>query len=224
MSSSHSASPVKELSDHQRKELLQVLLTEYTSLRAEAQHDDTHQIELVMVSFSALVALITAAATFSSRIPQNIEIFFFFIALPCLVMFLGLLWIDLIYRRTRFGGYTKRLENKINALLPDGPENWKAMEWEHWIQDLEDGTGFFNTTRFFRGYIISGSWLTAPVLIGASYFLLADVPFADCLATVLHMAYIHWPAVIFMAAIYMIYYILFYKYLKKITAFPQKVP
>ena len=75
-----------------------------------------------MISFSALAALIAAAATFSAAIPENIEIFFFFLALPCLVMFLGLLWIDLIYRRTRFGCYTKCLENKINALVPKGRE------------------------------------------------------------------------------------------------------
>lgn len=42
--SSPSPAPPAELTEPQHKELLQVLLTEYTSLRAEAQHDDTHQI------------------------------------------------------------------------------------------------------------------------------------------------------------------------------------
>ena len=42
--SSPSPAPPAELTEQQHKELLQVLLTEYTSLRAEAQHDDTHQI------------------------------------------------------------------------------------------------------------------------------------------------------------------------------------
>lgn len=222
--SSPSPAPPAELTEQQHKELLQVLLTEYTTLRAEAQHNETHQIELAMISFSALAALIAAAATFSAAIPENIEIFFFFLALPCLVMFLGLLWIDLIYRRTRFGCYTKCLENKINALVPQGPGGWKSIEFEHWIQDLEDGTGFFNTTRFFRGYIISGSWLAAPLLIMASYFLLSEVPPGDCWDAVLSLAAANWLATIFMAAVYGIYYLLFFQYLKKIIAFPEKVP
>ena len=79
--SSPSPAPPAELTEQQHKELLQVLLTEYTSLRAGAQLNDAHQIELAMISFSALAALIAAAATFSAAIPENIEIFFFF--WPC---------------------------------------------------------------------------------------------------------------------------------------------
>lgn len=104
-----------------------------------------------------------------------------------------------------------------------GPGGWKSIEFEHWIQDLEDGTGFFNTTRFFRGYIISGSWLAAPLLIMASYFLLSEAPPGDCWDAVLGLAAANWLATIFMAAVYGIY-LLFFQYLKKIIAFPEKIP
>lgn len=206
------------------EDTLQALLTEYSCLRTEAQQDDTHQIQLVTISFSALVALAAAAATLSDNIPEKVGLFFFLILLPCLVMFLGLLWIDLIYRRTRFGCYTKRLENKINALLQEKTSFQPIMEWEHWIQDLEDGKGFFRTTRFFRGYIVSGSWLISPLLVTTSYILMAEGPVFQTLSRIFSVALTFWPLTLFMAAVYGVYYGLFYIYLKKITGFPHLVP
>ena len=79
--SSPSPAPPAELTEQQHKELLQVLLTEYTTLRAEAQHNETHQIELAMISFSALAALIAAAATFPRQSPRISKFSFSF--WPC---------------------------------------------------------------------------------------------------------------------------------------------
>lgn len=140
-------------------------------------------------------------------------------------MFMGLLWIDLIYRRTRFGCYTKILENKINGLLrqnQDAPD--KILGWEHWIQDLEDGTGFFNVTRFFRGYVISGSWLIARFLVMGTYLLLAEGTFFQTLSHISAKACVFWPISLFMGIIYLIYFFFFVTYLKKIVDFPKLVP
>ena len=196
---------------------LKILLTEYSCLREEAQHDDTHQIQLVAITFSALVAIIAAVASLQSKIQiqSNAIRFIVFILLPCLIMFLGLLWIDLIYRRTRFGSYTKILESKINWFVKESCYG-KIMGWEHWIAGLEDGTGFFNTTRFFRGYIISGSWLAAPILIAGSYFLLVDNDFMDEAAVIFNLAVEYWYVSVFMIMVYCIYYLFFIKYLIKI--------
>lgn len=208
-----------------RQETLQALLTEYSCLREEAQHDDTHQIQLVTIVFSTLAALIGVPAVFDTKIPRDLNLFLFFVVLPCLVMFMGLLWIDLIYRRTRFGCYTKILENKINALLRNNKEDeLSIMEWEHWIQRLEDGTGFFNVTRFFRGYIVSGSWLISPILVMGAYVILDKGPFFMTIKGIWHMCRVYWPITAFMALIYLIYYGIFVIYLKKITEFPNKVP
>ena len=215
--------PLSENKLHE--ETFQALLTEYSCLRAEAQHDDTHQIELVTITFSALVALVAAAAAFQKAIPQNVGIFLSFVAFPCLVMFMGLLWIDLIYRRTRFGGYTKKLENKINALLKQNQDSSdKIMEWEHWTQDLEDGTGFFHVTRYFRGYIVSGSWLIAPFLVMGPYLLLAEGSPSEAFSLVCTKARAYFPVTLFMLVIYAIYFIFFYLYLKKIKNFPKQIP
>ena len=59
--------PMPEPGDPFHQELLQAMLTEYSSLREEAQHDDTHQIQLVTISFSTLVALVSAAAVFGGH-------------------------------------------------------------------------------------------------------------------------------------------------------------
>ena len=205
--------------DNEIDRALKTLLTEYSCLREEAQHDDTHQIQLVATTFSALVAIIAAAASFQSKIQIRSDAvrFIAFILLPCLIMFLGLLWIDLIYRRTRFGSYTKILESKINALIDVGFCNGKIMDWEHWIAGLEDDKGFFDVTRFFRGYIVSGSWLIAPALITGAYFMLAGG--VGEIAEILHLAVEYWFVTLFMAAVYVIYYLFFIKYLIKIMRF-----
>ena len=162
----HSAPPDRCAGEDLQKETLQALLTEYSCLREEAQHDDTHQIQLVTITFSTLIAIAGAAAAFFSGLPERVSVFLSFVALPCLAMFMGLLWIDLIYRRNRFGCYTKLLENKINALLqPTAQASRKFMEWEHWIQSLEESSGSLGQARFFRGYIVTGSWIAAPFLI-----------------------------------------------------------
>lgn len=155
--------PPKDLS----QERFQALMTEYASLRAEAQQEDAHQIQLVTVTFSTLAALVSAAAAFHNKIPNRAALFLSFVALPCLTMFMGILWIDLLYRKTRFGAYTKVLENKINRLLSgqplsDLPGGVRVMEWEHWIQELEQSgkkpkgvcgklRAFPNNARYFRG-------------------------------------------------------------------------
>ncbi len=210
------------------QEAFQALMTEYSCLREEAQHDDTHQIQLVTVTFSTLVALVSAAAAFHDVIPHRVILFLSFMALPCLTMFMGLLWIDLIYRRTRFAAYTKMLENKINNLIytqrpSDGPAARHVVDWEHWIQRSEDGTGFFNVTRFYRGYIVSGSWLVAPLLIMGSYFLLSDQPLSAELKRIRELCCTHWFPALFMLAVYVVYYVFFFKLLNRIRKFPGKV-
>lgn len=62
----HSAPPDRCAGEDLQKETLQALLTEYSCLREEAQHDDTHQIQLVTITFSTLIAIAGAAAAFSA--------------------------------------------------------------------------------------------------------------------------------------------------------------
>ena len=100
----HSAPPDRCAGEDLQKETLQALLTEYSCLREEAQHDDTHQIQLVTITFSTLIAIAGAAAAFFSGLPERVSVFLSFVALPCLAMFMGLLWIDLIYRLHQTAG------------------------------------------------------------------------------------------------------------------------
>ncbi|EOS65409.1 hypothetical protein [Oscillibacter sp. 1-3] len=205
------------------KEALQALLTEYSSLREEAQHDDTHQIQLVTITFSTLAAAAGAAAALFSEVPEKTSVFFAFVVLPCLAMFMGLLWIDLIYRRTRFGCYTRLLEDKINALLqPNAQPPQQFMAWEHWLQALEEESGSFGQTRFFRGCIVTGSWVAAPFLIMAAYFLLEDGPFFAALERVHGICRTYWPVTIFMLAVYAIYFSLYFMFVRRILQFPSR--
>lgn len=220
----HSAPPDRCAGEDLQKETLQALLTEYSCLREEAQHDDTHQIQLVTITFSTLIAIAGAAAAFFSGLPERVSVFLSFVALPCLAMFMGLLWIDLIYRRNRFGCYTKLLENKINALLqPTAQASRKFMEWEHWIQSLEESSGSLGQARFFRGYIVTGSWIAAPFLIMGTYFLLEDDPFSVTLERFHSICRTYWPVTVFMLAVYAVYLSFYFMFVRRIRQFSSNV-
>lgn len=195
----------------------QAMMTEYTSLREEAQHDDTHQIELVTIAFSTLTALIGAAAAFQDIIPPQAALFLSFVVLPCLTMFLGLLWIDLVYRRTRFAAYTRAMENKINLYLNStGPADQRVVAWEHWLQTLKPIKGILPAPRFFRGYVLSGSWIVAPFLFAGAYFILSGQSFCQCVDEFKTLIHTHWLVSSFMALIGIIYYWLFSTYIREI--------
>ncbi len=208
------------------KERLQALLTEYSCLRAEAQHEDTHQIQLVALTFTMLGVAVTATATcseeFLTLLSKEICLFLFIIVFPFLIMFMGLIWIDLIYRRVRFGVYTIKLENKINRLLRVEAGN-EAMEWEHWIKKLDNGrkidgiSNFFNLTGFFRGYVISGCWLSAPLLIIWLYFIFTGYPLLEELKEIYQISCNNRPLSAVTIFVYAVYYFLFMKYIKRIT-------
>lgn len=208
-----------------RQETLQALLAEYSCLRAEAQHDDSHQIQLATITFSTLVAIAGVAAAFPIRSSERAGVFFCFAALPCLAMFMGLLWIDLIYRRTRFGCYTKVLENKIDRLLePNILAPQRVMEWEHWIRQIESDSALLGNTGYFRGYVVTGSWILAPLLIMGVYFLLEEAPFFAALRRVRVICRAYWPVTLFILAVYIVYFVLYYMFLQKIRRLPLMVP
>lgn len=217
----------EKVSENERNiqtDILQAMLTEYSCLREEAQHDDTHQIQLMTITFSTLTGIAGVAAALFSGLSERISIFFSFVVLPCLAMFMGLLWIDLIYRRTRFGCYTKLLENKINALLqPDARTPEAFMAWEHWLQDLEAEYGAFGQTRFFRGYIVTGSWLAAPFLIMATYFLLEDAPFSVTLERLCGVCRTYWLVTVLMLVVYVIYFSCYFVFVRRIRQLPSRV-
>lgn len=219
-----SSPPDRGAEENLQQEALQALLTEYSCLREEAQHDDTHQIQLVTITFSTLIAIAGAAAAFFNGLPERVSVFLAFVALPCLAMFMGLLWIDLIYRRSRFGCYTKLLENKINALLqPHVQAPRKFMEWEHWIRSLEERSGSLGQTRFFRGYIVTGSWIAAPFLIMGTYFLLEDELFSATLERLHSICRTYWPVTVFMLAVYAIYLSLYFMFVRRIRQLSSRI-
>lgn len=230
-SSQNSSKETEKINLH--KEKLQALLTEYSCLRAEAQHEDTHQIQLVTLTFTVLGVAVTAAATFGKEFLTSLNkemcLFLFIIVLPFLFMFMGLIWIDLIYRRVRFGIYTIKLENKINRLLQVEAGN-EAMEWEHWIKRLDnerkiDGiSNFFNLTSLFRGYVISGCWLSAPLLIIWLYFIFTGNPISEEFKEIYQISCNNCLLSIVTIFVYIVYYFLFIKYIKRIIDFQKSDP
>lgn len=151
---------------------LQALLEEYSSLRQEASQLETNMLTLATTALSLLAAIITAAASIRIiDVPEEFIAFFYYSMLPCICMFFGVSWVNLLYRRSRFGQYLKNQENKINYLLEAD-----MIEWEHWISYLDitsknSLTGYihnFLRANYIYGYLICGGWILLPIILPLS--------------------------------------------------------
>lgn len=204
-------------------EMLQALLTEYSCLRAEVQHDHGQYTQLVTITVSVIIALVSA--TIALRKEAEIVSFILFVLLPCFIMIMGLLWIDSIYRRVRSTCYTKILENKINNLLHgNNLDGERIMEWMYWIERSEDGKGRGTSNRTFRSWIVALGCLAAPFFSILLSFLLAGKPFLDEFTVILELCRTHCPATLFMMVLYIVYFIFFCGYLKVIKTYSNKAP
>lgn len=156
---------------------LDALLREYESLRQEATHCDSTQMSLATSAFGFLTACFTLSGIFA-RSPT--DSFLVYCVLPCFSMFFGLLWIDQLFRRIRFGTYMRRTENKIDLLIPKLESNGtpvRILEFERWISELDDNLPLLRRPRFIYGFILTGTWLIVPVLIPicSQLFLFSEI-------------------------------------------------
>jgi len=156
---------------------LDTLLREYESLRQEATHCDSTQMSLATSAFGFLTACFTLSGIFAKSPTDS---FLVYCVLPCLSMFFGLLWIDQLFRRIRFGTYMRRTENKIDLLIPELKSNGtpvRILEFERWISELDDNLPLFRRPRFIYGFILTGTWLITPVLIPicSQFFLFSEI-------------------------------------------------
>ncbi len=197
---------------------LDVLMREYESLRQESTHCDSTQMSLATTVFGFLAAVFALTQLFEKK--QSTADFLFYAVLPCFAMFFGLLWVDQLYRRVRFGTYLRRTENKIRMLLPDLCSNSVSVpvcEFEHWISALDDHKPFLKRPRFAYGCVLAGTWFLTPILIPASRLLLfsnATFPFS--------YYWSHKIVMILVFAVFLVYYYYLILLIRRINTFSQE--
>ncbi len=165
-------------SDTQKE--IDILLSEFAVLRAESSSLAHSEDSLITTTFSFIAAIIGLNFFFGEGAQENllnttIQISedsskcMILCVCPLLVMFFGCMWMNILYRRIRFGAYLYLIEMDINKYVS---QNSLKVYWEHWIIGIECGRGFFRKTSHFYGYIVFGTWLIAPILLYFSAFSL----------------------------------------------------
>lgn len=152
---------------------LDVLLAEFEALRAESSSLSQSESSLITTTFSFIAAIIGLNFFFGAdaqggyasatiQISEESSQCMVLCICPLLVMFFGCMWMNILYRRIRFGAYLYLIETDINKYVS---QNSLKIYWEHWIIGIEQGRGFFKRTSQFYGYIVFGTWLFAPILL-----------------------------------------------------------
>lgn len=139
------------------QEVLQAMLAEYSELRQEIRNAQSKQTGMISLYVTILAAIFAAAAqiytsvigTVSALSPQVIAAVFIGI-LPLATEFMGVIYLDQVYRQVKLGVYVHIIEQRINKTFPNGKE--LTMNWESWAQDIED-EGFFSKTNNYNYYV-----------------------------------------------------------------------
>lgn len=157
----------------EKNQAVQAMLTEYTALRAEAQMFDSIAIAIATLNFTLLGVIVTLVLKESEASVKLMQWTFYFI-IPCLSMFFGLLWVDQLFRRARFGAYFSYLEEKINAVTNEIRDR---MEWERWNKKRYVKKTFLFKTNQYYGYFVLGSNLALPLVsVGLGRYVLDIIP------------------------------------------------
>lgn len=129
---------------------IDVLLAEFTALKAEESVAEQAQTTIATATFSFISAILGISFIFDRSSEENVAFieeipqfllekqqaaqYIVLIFCPMLIMFFGCLWMREVYSQMRFGAYIYHLESDINYFLED-PHQY--MYFEHWIIEQE---------------------------------------------------------------------------------------
>ena len=125
---------------------LQVLLSEYESLRRESLDTITHRTQIASFGLAAVGALFAGVslARDHGRSPGLVVAVIAF-GVPLIAALVLPMWLGELERKERAGAYLRWLEGRVNELL--GAE---AMAWESWLGTPRDQSG---PGRLFYPYL-----------------------------------------------------------------------
>ena len=143
---------------------IDILLTEYTALKAEQTASEQAQTQIATTLFSFIAGIVSLNFLFQNNSDVSIEASEYMILgfCPLLIFFFGCLWMYQLYCQNRFGAYIYHLETDINK---HRTQNEQKIYYEHWIALQDDGKPFLKRTSRLYGYITLGTWIFSPVLL-----------------------------------------------------------
>lgn len=149
---------------------LNAVLKEYEELRTELRIAFQHQNTMIALIASTLGVLFTVSLNIyisdsfeETHYPLLLALYGAII--PGVIAFLGILWLDQIYRQVKLGTYVSTIERKVNkALGMEGSAEKAAMYWEQWVYNQTKGKSFFLKVNHYQYYYCMGLFALAPIM------------------------------------------------------------
>ena len=128
------------------KEKLEYVFIEYREIRNELRIKQERQFTMISIFISIFGVIFAQCINVIINLDAPMDHdkfiictgFLFFLVLPSISCFFGLLWLDQVYRQFRMLKYGVYLENKINKLANvKNTANHAIVFWEHWLKTDE---------------------------------------------------------------------------------------
>jgi len=128
--------------------ILTAILAEYKENKAEIRY--FLGIQTTLITF--YVTLLATILSLHERIGElvNDDVLLFSVILPGAMIFLTVLWLDMVYRFTKAACYLANIEQKVNSLL--GVKDTlldSAMYWEQWLKFDMAGKQIKHIDKFY---------------------------------------------------------------------------
>jgi len=193
--------------------IIDIMLLEYTKLREEASSIMSSQFTILSLLASALGVLVGIGFNLFYEISKtemnrgnDLIGIIFMILIPGISVFLGILWLDRVYRQMQVRSYVHAREKEINELLSAGEV--KALHWENWLARELEGKTFLQKVNYYYYYASLGTLLLIPPLMIFVGYYLAPL---DC--------GLLWTLIGVGGGIYLIFVVFLKAYIKKIFSY-----
>lgn len=119
---------------------LEIVLREYNNIRTEIREKQKNQFTMLSIFVSAFGVLLAQIMNLYYKIEkcqQNSGLLDFFILclIPATISFMGIIWLDQVYRQFRLIFYAFYLEKKINSLCDcELKYEESVIFWEHFLR------------------------------------------------------------------------------------------
>lgn len=176
--------------------IINAMINEYNTMRKESLNKLQFQVTLItfyITSMATIISIFIKHSDTEDDFMNRASIFSFVI--PCVTIYVAIIWLDQVYRQKKIAYFTYNLENKINRFILDNSGvATTAIYWEHWISTSKADTWKFTVKLTFY-YICLGTLTIVPIISFIWGMAIVDYDFSKiqiqvCIVPVLYAIYV----------------------------------
>lgn len=175
--------------------IINAMINEYNTMRKESLNKLQFQVTLItfyITSMATILSIFIKQSDTEDDFMNRANIFCFII--PCVTIYVAIVWLDQVYRQKKIAYFTYILENKINRFILDNSGvTTTAICWEHWISTSKTDTWKLNV-KFTFYYICLGTLTVVPIISFIWGMIIVDYDLSKiriqvCLGSILYAIY-----------------------------------